>query len=80
MRVLQKNSMHKVVDAARASTPLKNSRFSLAKKNSSFNNLISKNQYPMKPIALSSFGSASRATEFSSGLKSKEYSPYIQKE
>lgn len=64
--------MHKMVDVARASTPLKNSRFSMTKKNASFNNLISQNYNHnlMKTTGLSSFGSASRTTEFSSGPKS----------
>jgi hypothetical protein len=66
------------MEVARASTPLKNSAFSQTKKSASFNNLVSQNLKIVKPVGLSSFGSASRATEMSSS--EKQYSPYISKE
>ena len=73
--------MKNAMDVARASTPLKNSALSKSKKYASFNNLISKNSMSNKSVGLSSFGSASRATEVSnSGIKSQQYSPFISKE
>ena len=78
MRTLQKHSLKNVAEAARASTPLKNSAFSQSKKCSSFNNLVSKNISGMSK--LSTFSSASRMSEVSSLENSHHYSPFVKKE